>query len=346
MDELKEVKKRVYDDQRIEEILRELNCHSVKPEQRGGLITAGLPDGNNRRSIQIRNNEHLTVNIRSRGIKTDIYGLVGYILYDCQTFDEVRENLYQIKSWICNTLGYEDNPFETFEEKVDHTSWLKGIKRKRNIISYNDNQILDENVLNQYIMLPNLWWVNDGISTKTQRTFEVGYDLKSERITFAVRNKEGKLISVKTRYVGKDEQILDERKYIYFYPVNKSYELFNLHRAMSFIQNSKECIIVEGAKTVMILFEWGIKNVISIEGDSISPVQVKLLKELGLDVRLVFAWDKDKDTKFIKTQLKQIKNRTIYALYDTKNLLGEKMSPVDRGLEVWNQLYEKRYLIK
>jgi DNA primase len=346
MDDLKLLKKRIYDDEKVEQLLLELGCHHIKPEQGGNLITAALPNGDNKRSIQVKNNEHLNVAIRSKGIDgIDIYGLVGYILYGCETFDEIRAHLFQIKTYICNVLDYPYTYTEKpKQEKKDWNAWLKAIKRKRQkTYEITENKVLDERILDQYFIFPNIWWLQEGIDIVTQREFEVGFDIESERIVFPIRNKDGKLISLKGRYIGKDQETLENKKYMYLINFSKSIELFNLHRASPYIREKKECIIVEGAKTVMKLHGWGYKNCVSIEGDSLSPVQVKLLKELGLDVKLVFAWDKDKNVEFIKKQLKQIKNREIYVVYDIKNLLKEKDSPTDRGKKVWDYLYKNKF---
>ena len=38
--------------------------------------------------------------------------------------------------------------------------------------------------------------------------------------------------------------------------------------------------------------------------------------------------------------MKKFKNRHVYATYDTLGLLGEKDSPIDRGIDVFNKLLE------
>lgn len=345
--ELQQLKKRIYENKHIEKILEELNCHHIKPEQSGNLITAGLPDGDNTRSIQIRNCEELYSAIRSRGVDGDIYTIIGYILYETATFEEVKSKLYQIKQWIVNALEYDDFAFNDFGQakpKKDFNWWLRPIQKERpKKIEIYKNEIIDERVLNQYINLPWMGWLQDGISIETQREYGIGLDVQSERVTIPIHNKDGKLIGVKGRYVGSDKRTLDEKKYTYLYRCAKSIELFNLHRALPYIKEKKECIVVEGGKSTMLLYSWNVKNAVSIDGDKISPVQVKLLKELGLNVDLIFAFDKDKDKEYILEQIKQIKGRRIFYLFDEDGLFDDpKASPVDNGYDVWNLLYENK----
>jgi DNA primase len=344
-EDLKILKQRIYDEGKIEVLLEELGCESIKSEQSGSLITASH-DGWNKRAVQVKNNLALTSYIRNRGIEGDIFSIVGFMLYECETFEDVRTHLHQIKTWICNTLSYDDllnQRYEKPEPKVDWNSWLRPIQqlREKNL-EITENRIVDERLLNLFVPYPHKIWIDDGLQIKTLKNFKVGFDVNSERITIPVHNKDGQLIGVKGRYCGNNPSIMDEQKYNYIVPCSKSIELFNLHRALPYIQDSKEVIVVEGAKTTMFLWDWGFRNVVSIEGDRLSPVQAKLLKDTGLDVDLVFAWDKDKSADFIKQQTRQIKNRNKFVIWDSKGLLTGKDSPCDKGREVFVKLYEDR----
>ena len=67
---------------------------------------------------------------------------------------------------------------------------------------------------------------------------------------------------------------------------------------------------------------------------------MKILIELGC--RVVFALDKDvviRNDYNIK-RLKQFVN--VEYIWDRDDLLGEKDSPIDKGKEVWDRLYEGR----
>jgi DNA primase len=97
----------------------------------------------------------------------------------------------------------------------------------------------------------------------------------------------------------------------------------------------------------MFATQWGYPNCVSIEGDDISPVQVYLLKKLGIDIELYFLFDSDKDIKFIKQQINQIKNRKIKVFKQDNGLLNikNKESPVDLGKETFIKLLNE-YMIR
>ena len=341
--DLREIKQRICTDDKLSTLLEALDCEHIHEEQGGQLIVCQLPpkfNSDNRRSVQIRNNESMWGYIRSRGITGDIYSIVGYILYDLTDFDAVKDRIYDIKQWICNTLGYEEDSWDGTITK-DWNSWLRPIQKSRPREIYEiENEVLDESVLDRYIPFPHMLWVKDGITAQTQYQFGVAYDLDSDRIVYPVHNKHGQLIGVKGRYVGNDPFILDNFKYIPLEPWAKGIELYNLHRAAEYIRARNEVIAVESAKSCMRLTQWGYPNVISIEGFPMSQTQVRLLKELR--VPIVMALDRDVELAQVKEAIKCVKNRLTYIISDTENLLSGKESPTDRGKEVWEQLYATR----
>lgn len=349
MSDLQELKCRIYDEGRVGQLLEELGCDSIQLKSgrsSDDLVTARLPDSTNKRSVQVYLSPHLNSEIVNRGINGDIYAIVGYLLYDCQSFDDVKAHLYQIKTFVCNSLGFDDllnQPFVKPEPKIDWNWWLRPIQKERvRDIEITENPIIEEVVLNQFVNYPWYDWIENGISWSTQREFGISFDVQSERVIIPVHNRYGQLIGAKGRYVGSDIRVTEElgKKYNYTIPCSKSIELFNLHRALPSIEESKEVLIVEAAKTTMFLWSHGICNVVSIEGDRLNPVQAKLLRELGLDIDYVFIWDKGKDEEFVKKQLKQMKHRRVHYLYDNADRFKDKDSPCDQGVEVFLDLYK------
>jgi DNA primase len=341
MSDLQELKRKIYEEDKVAQLLEELGCENIHLEQNGRLLVARLPNGDNNRSIQIKMNEHLTTDIRTRNINGDIFSLVGYIEFGYTTFEEIKENLYQIKVFVCNVLKYKDflKRNQKKEESRNWNEWLKKIKRKSNRTNYEfqENEPIPKETMDQYLPFGHWLFYDEGINFRTQYEFGVRFDKVSERIVFPVRNRHGQLIGVKGRYAGNDKEIMDNAKYLYIYACDKSLELYNLDRALPYIKEKNEVIVVEGAKTVWLLAQWGCRNVVSIEGSSLTPVQAMLLKELDVDI--VFAFDKDVEMENIMKVTRQIKSRLLTVIYDKDNLLGPKDSPTDKGRYVWTWLY-------
>lgn len=349
MSELKEIKRKIFEEEVIADLLQALECESIDTEQGGRLYTAQLPtsfDSKNKRAVQIRNTESLTSHIRNKGIKGDIYNVIGFILYRAETFNELRERLFDIKKWIYETLGWESLEEETEEEfdakKKDYNVWLKNLKKKRQYYTSNDkrrkiNKAISEMNLNRYLNYPQWHFRKDGILSHTQREFGVAYDVFTDRIIYPVYNKLGQLCGVKGRYVGEDKYVAEMKKYLYLIPCDKSIELYNLHRALPYIKEQNEVLVFESAKSVMLAHQYGFKHSVSIEGNELSEYQAFLLKELN--VKIIFCFDEDMKKDHIVKQSQLIKNRLVFAIIDKDKLLQKKMSPVDAGKTIWSILY-------
>lgn len=99
---------------------------------------------------------------------------------------------------------------------------------------------------------------------------------------------------------------------------------------------------------------FGIKNDISVAvcGSNLINYQVEMLKSLGVE-EIIIAFDKQyqeyKDAEYIKWEEKLI---NIYKKYggfiqisfilDTGNLLGYKDSPIDKGPDIFLELFNNR----
>lgn len=357
MSDLDKIRDRLRDVDKIERLLEAIGCEYVKPEQRGLLITAQLPErfhSNNKRAVQVRLNKSLTCFIRNRADFKggSIFDLVSYIYFDKRGAEEFKNNLYKSKEFICKLFGWNEFLSKTKGTIVvkDYTASLKEIigdkKRKREI---KPNPVLPEEIMQQYYPygkpLPFKDWIDEGISYKTQQFYGVGFDLESKRVVFPLRNRFGQIVGVKGRIMKTDDD--PERKYLYLYPCNNSYELFNFHNAHPYILMEKRVYIYEAEKSCMKAFDWGIYNTVAIGASDISEIQADTIKKLGLDIEIVLCYDKDKTPKDVKRYAKVFEGRKVYGMIDTDNLLEGKDSPVDKGFEIWNKLVENNiYEIK
>lgn len=347
-DSLKELKERIYQEGTIGQLLEELGCDEIKLRaNRSGddLVTARLPNYPNKRAVQVYLSPHLNASIVTCGVSGDIYSVVGFILYQCQTFEEVKPYLYQISTYIRNALGYEHEKYEPPKPKTDYNWWLRDIQKARSReIEIFENEVLDEIILNEFVQYPWQGWIDEGISVETQKFFNIGFHVLTERVTIPVHNRYGQLIGIKGRYCGSEESIMRDKKYSYIYPCSKNIELFNLHNALPYIQQKKQVFILEGAKSTIKLWGWNVKNAVSIEGDRLHPVQTMLLKQMGLDVDFIFCWDKGKSKEFVESQIKQMKNRRVFYLFDnpegipSMDRFKDKESPTDGTFETFLDL--------
>lgn len=183
-------------------------------------------------------------------------------------------------------------------------------------------------------------WESEGISKASLDKFQVYYDSFSNRLVYPIRNFEGKIVNIGGRTLDPLWKEKKLRKYTYFANWGEMNVIYGLFENLNSILDKREIIIFEGCKSVLIADTWGIHNCGALLTSHLNPQQLKLLVKLG--VRVVFALDKDvriRDDHNIN-KLKQFVN--VDYLWDKRDLLDDKDSPVDKGQEVFQELYGTR----
>ncbi|OPH61862.1 DNA primase [Paenibacillus ferrarius] len=350
--DLTDIKKRILEEDRLKEILNLMECEEVK--FKNNRFEAMLPpkfNSDSTRSVQAYQNENISCRIRTRSVSNiDIFDLISYIVFDCYDDNSIHKCLPKSKRWLCEKLGYDEylNGFARTEPKKDHLRWLHDLKRKRSKQKHQikENEIFDDSILSQFVMYPHVKYLDEGIEYKTQLEFQIGFDIQSERLIYPIHNQFGEIISVKGRTLELEYELKNIPKFLYLIPFNMMYEWYNWHRAMYYIIEAKEVIIYEAEKTSWLSTQFGIRNCLSIGGGDISEFQVQLIKSLGMEIKIVLAYDKDKTAEDIKKQAKKFGNtRSVFAMWDGRKVFSadEKHSPTDLGEEAFKQLYEDRH---
>lgn len=348
MSDLSTIKKRIAEEEKVEEILEAIGCEYISEEQAGTLITAMLPhryDSPNKRAVQVRLNESTYSVIRNipefKG--GSIFDLVSFIQFEAKTESEMTSKLNESKKFICKLLGWEHylKGNSAVEERVDHLAPMREILRreKKRKEKKKVNPVLPQSVMYDYYLfnkpLPYQGWIDEGISYNTQAMYGVGFDLESKRVVFPLCNRFGEIVGVKGR-IMRDED--SDRKYMYLHKCLNSLEWFNFHYALPFIASDRFVYVFEAEKSCMKAFDRGIFNTVAIGASDISSQQVKTMKNIGLDVKIILCYDKGITFDAIKEQAKLFEGRKVYAMYDMDNLLQDRESPMDAEPEVWEKL--------
>lgn len=183
-------------------------------------------------------------------------------------------------------------------------------------------------------------WESEGISRASLDKFQVYYDSFSDRLVYPVRNPSGKIVNIGGRTLDPNWKEKNLRKYNYYYHWGTIDTIYGLYENREAIRAAHEIILFEGCKSVLLADSWGIHNTGAILTSHLNPNQLKILVGLGCNV--VFATDNDVDIKKDHNieRLKRYVN--VEYIKDRQGLLAEKDSPVDKGQEVFNQLYEER----
>lgn len=185
-------------------------------------------------------------------------------------------------------------------------------------------------------------WVDEGISLDTMREFGVRYDPYSDRIVMPIRDIEGNIVNVHGRSTDPLWKEKKLRKYTFFFSQGNVNTIYGFWENREAIKKSRTILLFEGEKSVYKSIAYGYPNAGALLTSHLSDNQFKILIKLGLR-RIVFCLDSDVDVRSDRT----IQRLRSYAqcewVHNWHNLLEPKEAPVDRGKEVFDELYERRW---
>lgn len=189
-------------------------------------------------------------------------------------------------------------------------------------------------------------WLDEDMSAEVLREYKIKVDNASNRIVYPIYDNSGNLISVKgrTRYPQYKEMRL--QKYKYYTKIGSNDFFVGMKENKRFITALNEVIIFEGIKSgLKLTTATGQRNWLSSETSKLNEAQIKILIRLHVK-NIIVAYDSDVKLQSIKKQVSALKHfANVYAVINRNELLGEKESPMDRGIDVWNKLLEQKVRI-
>lgn len=188
-------------------------------------------------------------------------------------------------------------------------------------------------------------WIDEGIDPDVMRKFNIRVDNDANRIVYPVYDSDGRYICAKGRTRLESYKLIGLSKYQNYSKIGTTDYFCGMKENLSSILYHNKVIVVEGLKSVMKLCGWGYDYALSAETSSLNDAQIKLLIKLGI-AEVTIAFDKDKKLDQIRNGIGLL-NRfaNVYVIYDTKGLLEDKDSPVDKGKDVFEKLLSERIRI-
>ncbi len=319
-------------------ILKELKCHKINVDYKNEVRCA-LPDGETSTSVQIRLNEFLPAYVYSRSDyeKYEIKDIISFVQFI------LKCNFKFAVCWLCSKLSVEYDENKIIPREQSKTiKYIDKYKKNANIVVA--NPAIDESYLNQFPKYIVNEWVEEDIDENVQRKYDIRIDKQNSRWLIPIRDKDGKLITIKGRTYLPNQKDLGIPKYIHYKNHNEKIVnniLFGLNHSYQYIKKENEVIIFEGEKSVMKAESMGFCNTVAM---GTSHIGKYILPEiLQLQCNVVLALDKDVLLKDILKESRKLSRYTnVYYVYDENGLLKNKDSPVDQGLGVWLELYSNK----
>jgi hypothetical protein len=264
-----------------------------------------------------------------------------YYGYSPKTFD-FQKTQEKLKDWeVLN--NYEQINKDEQEQRVE--------------LRIFDNKIL------QYLPRPRIiTWEQEGIKKEVMDHRGIAYDPKNQGIVIPHYDINNQLVGIRERTLIKEEENFGKYRpailngVMYNHPLG--FNLYNLNNSKNNIKIIKKVIVYEGEKSSLLYASFfGEENDISVAvcGSSLITYQVKLLLSLGVE-EIIIAFDKqfkeigDKEWERWTKKLYDIHTKygayvQISYLFDKKDLLDYKDSPVDKGKETFLKLFKNRIML-
>lgn len=318
----------------------------------GSEIRCASPDGDNNTAISIRLDEDDLFASSYESIKTyhgDILGL--FEEYSDLKFGNIMYELH-------NLFGL-NNDYKKTKQKVDLLAELRGFKSRKSKSADISNEKFGIEVLDRFIAKNHVSMIEEAISPKVLRQFNVMFDPVKSRIIMPHFDwyEHDKIVGIKGRttmdaIVAKELGVPKYWNYIKGY--KKTGNLYGYNLAKDNVREANMLIIFESEKSVLKHFtiEMGKGFSVAVGGHELSDTQIKfIVQNTDPDTEVVIAFDKDimigdEDTDgkvFLEELCKKISKyrRTSY-IYDTHNIIGDKDAPIDCGLKRWKHLLKYR----
>ena len=207
-------------------------------------------------------------------------------------------------------------------------------------------------------------WLKEGIEQKTLDKYQIGFYPGNDVITIPHFDIDSHFIGLRGRSLCKEEaekygkyRPIRIGKTLYNHPLG--YNLYGLNKNAAAIKLFKKAVVFEGEKSVLKYDSYfGGENNIAVAccGSSFTIYQYYLLKQLGVE-EIVIAFDKqykefndEEHLHLVKNYYKilnrHINDTLITFIFDDKDKLGYKDSPIDQSPEIFMKLFQERRVFK
>lgn len=209
--------------------------------------------------------------------------------------------------------------------------------------------IYPKTVMNHYIFKPNLRFIKDNISIETQKKFDIGFDVESQRIVIPIYDSYYNLLGVKGRL--NQEATNEDLKYVYMMPTQKHLTMYGYCQNYEYLYG-EDILIGEAEKFVLQCDTYEYYSSLAIGGNALTEEQCKIIFSLN-PKSITLAFDMGLENEVVKRNIELLKQYLIMRdtkikLWDSKNSRyinqNKKDSITDRGREVFYKILKEEII--
>ena len=335
------LKKYIFENEKVEFVLEKIGCHNIKYHPIKEFWSCGNYNGDNTGAVNVKNNEYLNVTNWTREKEFDDNSdIITLVQYNKQcSFVEAIKYLHEI---LGLDYKWQKKPQKS-PNKVNPLYIFEKVKSKRRI-DVSEIQVLNEELLNDYIPMLYIGWLREGIMPWTAEKFGIAYSYKRKRVIIPMRYwLTGELLGINSRTTVENYSELGIKKFFITPSYQKSLNIFGLYENQKSIQESGYVVGYEAEKSVLKRDSLNDSTGVALSGHSISDEQVRIL--IGLNVDIIISMDKDVPLEEVRHICEKFYNiRNVYYTYDKWDLLGEKDSVADMSNKIFD--FMMKYKIK
>lgn len=251
-------------------------------------------------------------------------------------------------TYLSDLVGMEvefKRPSSVVSDGFENRSFLSQMRKAKSKKKSVEWTKLPDTVFNDIEPVLHSMLRKEGFDTDVRDYFNLGYARSgylSERITVPIDYIDGSLVTISGRSVLplNEIEMSGVRRYQIWYDTDKAVTLYNVSRALPYIDITKEVFVFEGFKAVWRLHQWGYRNAVATMGTAFSDEQRKILLKLG--VKLIICGDRDKAGKEYNQKISEsISKFSDHAVMDMYKIdVPEKSSIDDITKEQFEWLYQ------
>ena len=333
------LKKYIFEQSKIEYILNEIGCKHIQYHPNREYYSCSNFDGDNQGAINVKNNEYLGVinwtRMNDFGDNSDIITLVQY--NKNMSFVEAVKYIHRILG-----LSFEFKKAVKQEKKFDPLAIFKRVTNRRRIVDVNDIQVLENELLNDFVPMLHISWFREGIMPWTRRKFDLAYSYRHKRVVIPMKHwLTGELLGFNQRTTVENFNEFGIKKYFITPTYQKSLNLYGLYENYDSIQKAGYVTVYEAEKSVLKRDSLNDPTGVALSGHTLSDEQVAIL--WGLNVEIVFAFDKDISVEEVWHSCNKLcRGRKVSYIQDKWNIISSKDSPADASNKDYQFLFDNR----
>lgn len=325
------LKNYIYETEQVERILDAIGCEDVKSNSNRTYWNCSNNDGDNPKSIVVRNTPYLGVVDHTR------------IDFDNDRGDIITLVMYNLKCDYETAIKFIKTVLDGDEDAEPHLLIRAERDRKRKTV-LKEQKVFPERVLGYFKPVLHESWIAEGITDKERARYSIYYFPQKQKIMIPHRRyTDGAIIGFNMRNLYYEK--FGGNKYRNSIGFDKSQNIYALYENRDEIEKKRYVTVYESEKSPIKRSCVGDNTGLALSGRTLFDRQVDIILSLDID-EIVIALDEGLDINESRHMANKLyekdKSKKISYIYDREGIMSAKQSPADLSNKDFIRLFENR----